>query len=1280
MFALTNPTQDRKVYSGESSPEEEEGNEPDEESPSSDEEFVTSSDERVYFSVPKTHGHQIFEAQRTVPSIRKVRREIFDGVHVPSRGGMKKGEIRDLTGTGKEKVNEPGKAGPSSVPGPAPLPDPKRQPPNRKVPLSRGLDNLQPIEARKVRLEKDTEMRDVEEQEDPAKKSAIKGDAKEEGGKKAGRQSELSATVDRRQVLIRIMDATVPMSIREIMVTSKDLTDDTGSQLDVVSAEVAALKIQRTVDMSQVTGMHDANGGNSQLQGWIRDVEFNCGGAYISIDEREEGTYLIFKDRITRRPRYELLAVPYKGPLGDFRSEKTSHYQSFTVMRDESGRRTRGSSEGSEQENVGNRQTNETHHVAINCTRTRQRGIVRANLCFWRFALVGWTIVKGMILLLRNIGSAATKLSSTGEEVSQGSTTFKRPQRQEGNLRNKPRPHSTMSLTRLVQTHNDPEAPLPVSSPHQYLSREALHCPPIAAVALTSTDPAEIMTDAVTRLWRQVTTGESLVVSPSYAASPAMEYYGVVRFKDGTPAHLFSRIGNRTLMHDPTTNVVHQSSGHELAYHFAAPLDPSAPWKLEAPYPTDQSIRAKMLELSDGFLESEDDLGFPTHATPVSPPLIPLEDRLKGRSVCYHLPEERDVFLKLFQLAEFFADISTKSTTAASNSPTNETDSTPPSERATVDMREVGRHVLAGFRAPIRVDSDIVKKLDAEIDTERVRQLGEEIRKRAERALNASSESLPELVRDTDSSTEFPGPVELGLCEYCFAESHASAADCPRRGIAVEPVVVDAAKQVDDEGMWYLDDWVPHNDLTRWRSEREAQAELQRTLDAVLVPILQNLFQLSAQQPATVQQVFEVARNAEQSTKNLVETFEQKRAEEEGRIAEMFEEEMARVLSTLPEETRRRLSQSTLAFPHGSTAIDVAEITAHADRVETPALDCQRGEVVTRDIFSSSSPPSVRDTTSSNSPYGRQPRTPYNDWSPQISEWSVESEVADPRLIINAAVSRALLSGALSDNSNFDSLEGELPRLKSFPTDLELLASVAGNSSRITHPDFLNDHDVPQSDADSIHQQLHQWAHDCRISKKQFLSNIEEAAIEPLKAALAMLHGPLSHYLDYAYMAVHDHSTLQYLPPLPTYDNTTFATPDLTQIPTSLDWSLPDSGNATQSSPAELTEANLARLQRQTGKQAEALTEVSIMQYYGVDRKPHCIIPGPRQPVIWHSTFQSPPAALPEAMVQYLTLAYLPRLGTFRPSIFPTPVMLLNVAHSALPHGTANPAGYTGEA
>jgi hypothetical protein len=68
--------------------------------------------------------------------------------------------------------------------------------------------------------------------------------------------------------------------------------------------------------------MNDANGGKGQLQGYIHDVDFTCGGVLtrtdlwvsqqapfelllgrpwqrgnlVTIDEREEGTYLVFKD------------------------------------------------------------------------------------------------------------------------------------------------------------------------------------------------------------------------------------------------------------------------------------------------------------------------------------------------------------------------------------------------------------------------------------------------------------------------------------------------------------------------------------------------------------------------------------------------------------------------------------------------------------------------------------------------------------------------------------------------------------------------------------------------------------------------------------------------------------------------------------------------------------------------------------------------------------------------------------------------------------------------
>jgi hypothetical protein len=133
---------------------------------------------------------------------------------------------------------------------------------------------------------------------------------------------------------------------------------DTGSQLDVVRADIAALKIQKAVDMSQITNMNDTNGGRGQLQGWIRDVEFTCGAAItttdlwvsqkapfalllgrpwqrgnlVSIDKRDEGTYLIFKDRETWRPRFELLAVPHEGmPL---HQGGANQYQSFSILKE----------------------------------------------------------------------------------------------------------------------------------------------------------------------------------------------------------------------------------------------------------------------------------------------------------------------------------------------------------------------------------------------------------------------------------------------------------------------------------------------------------------------------------------------------------------------------------------------------------------------------------------------------------------------------------------------------------------------------------------------------------------------------------------------------------------------------------------------------------------------------------------------------------------------------------------------------------------------------------
>ncbi|KAJ7062090.1 hypothetical protein C8F01DRAFT_1251907 [Mycena amicta] len=136
---------------------------------------------------------------------------------------------------------------------------------------------------------------------------------------------------------------------------------DTGSQLNVVRGELARLKIKHVVDMTQVINMNDANGGSGQLRGMIRGAELVCGGLRttadlwvseqapfelllgrpwqrankVSIDERKEGTYLVFKDATTGRPRFEMLAAPAEddmdSPFVQFQAVACLHFANEIV-------------------------------------------------------------------------------------------------------------------------------------------------------------------------------------------------------------------------------------------------------------------------------------------------------------------------------------------------------------------------------------------------------------------------------------------------------------------------------------------------------------------------------------------------------------------------------------------------------------------------------------------------------------------------------------------------------------------------------------------------------------------------------------------------------------------------------------------------------------------------------------------------------------------------------------------------------------------------------------
>jgi hypothetical protein len=111
---------------------------------------------------------------------------------------------------------------------------------------------------------------------------------------------------------------------------------DTGSQLNIVRENICKARIRRPIDYNAVMAMNDANGGEGRLNGIVKNVPLDYGsvrtmgnlfvgthvpfdlllgrpwqrGNRVTIDELEDGTYLIFKDPSTMEPRHKVLVTP----------------------------------------------------------------------------------------------------------------------------------------------------------------------------------------------------------------------------------------------------------------------------------------------------------------------------------------------------------------------------------------------------------------------------------------------------------------------------------------------------------------------------------------------------------------------------------------------------------------------------------------------------------------------------------------------------------------------------------------------------------------------------------------------------------------------------------------------------------------------------------------------------------------------------------------------------------------------------------------------------------
>ena len=286
-------------------------------------------------------------------------------VELPSR-------IRKVPASEPKKESAIRKTIPQIIPTNARTPR-KVQLPDDEEGISRPTKPLKKISRPKYEEEKENRRTQMEQQ------------AQVVTARRPGRKSELSSIINDRQIINKLLDASVPLKISEILAVSprvansvSDLmkpknqaslkipatyemstnplvnlvsqrplikvllkTDggplnaivDTGSQINVVNKKHCGTVIKQPIKLTPTVGMQDASGRHSKLSGVIHEVPLDCGsvktsaslyvgenlpfdlllgrpwqkGNRISIDERNDGTYLVFNHPTDSAANMELL-------------------------------------------------------------------------------------------------------------------------------------------------------------------------------------------------------------------------------------------------------------------------------------------------------------------------------------------------------------------------------------------------------------------------------------------------------------------------------------------------------------------------------------------------------------------------------------------------------------------------------------------------------------------------------------------------------------------------------------------------------------------------------------------------------------------------------------------------------------------------------------------------------------------------------------------------------------------------------------------------------------
>ncbi|KAJ6511295.1 hypothetical protein C8R47DRAFT_1064894 [Mycena vitilis] len=1065
-------------------------------------------------------------AERSVPGIRKARREVLDGVYPPPRE-QGRGRVRDLLEKeGNEKRPQIDPAASQSSPPKKPPGSTKKTGPFKLA--KETLPDIRPVEARKVRFEvpEDVEMTEapVKDSNQKASGSKRKGEEKKADTGSTGRQSELTTTVDKQRVVDRILDTKVE--------------------------------------------------GTSQYQ-----------------------SFFIFDERDSLGGSGPQVGV---GDLEKEAAEKGKMNQGLESAGDDLPRRM----EEAWRESIRSKQSVEV----------LQQDATRLLFQVWML-LTEW--LRECVVAAGNVSQQwrTYKKPSVHWEFSQPPLLVAAPMNPTSNLTSvNPRPESPLHVHPVMTPAPTIPYALPfVNNPYesvQYLSRQQfqrppplfLDCPPRPEDALAA------IQEVLHEQWGKYRHSMPIDVRPTFSAAPQSKYVGSYTFPDGQLVHRSVAMNNLEVLTDERTGLPYTITGHTVRDTFSVPLAADAVWPLELVYPSNERLHEEMSrcmqEIPDG------DSGFPVHATTLQPPLPqysadfawPMVRTLQGgqgtntNQICeqprVHNPpvfsaaEPTSPGLRRFE-ANLSATVAPDETLLDPSAPAA---SAPADEGSLPPLPDSPRSYSTASSMP-----ELVSILQAESG---LAAPGRDIAARASQDLvnddNLWSVKLKDEVKfwltqliNSEASGE-----GLGICAVCFEPEHDPWTPCPPHTdwrAPTPPFMIPGHPPTPPLFVARQ----PHEDLAPgYENERRNQQAVHDMVHEALGPILEDFINMPAREDGAWDDLASKTREAREVFERLAAILVERQAEAERlrQEAKQLEESINARIESLgtgaraPAMTEAEYSVAraltNLAEPPPFHPRDPRLVTSY---VHHPTVDPRRrrsesgvvyagaasapilgnpGDATTREVWSSSPETNASSESFSDvAPYARYPTqpvvNPVGEISPAVSEWSVSTSdfSIEPRKIIDEAIDRVRTQRGEN---------GFINNTTEDPHD-SLAQPYAATTVRAMRDEPLLPLFQSQLPTDHAHD-LQCWAMEgaqCHAESLQWEDGIHG---DPLRDALAALHGPLARFIDYPTMVSEGINSLRC--PSPTtgpsrhYSSPIATPPDPTQSPTSLDFTLPTASSS----------------------------------------------------------------------------------------------------------------------